>query len=179
MRLFSAIIPPDNIVRMLSRLQKGVGGANWSDSDKLHITTGFYGEVEPEYAEILDHELAQIRIPGFDLRLSGVGHYGNTEPRSLWAGVEPSEPLTRLHKACRGAARRARINMDSRDYRPHVTLAYLRADPDIWRIAAFEKRLAGFRTPPFLVDRFFLISSHQRQNGSNIYRIEASYPLYA
>jgi len=67
--------------------------------------------------------------------------------------------------------------MEKRNYKPHVTLAYMRAQSPLDRIIAFEKRLAGFNCKPFLVDEFFMFSSHRKARGSNIYRVEASYPM--
>ena len=178
MRLFTAIFPPGPVTRQLSRLQKGVSGARWSEPEKLHLTTGFYGDVEPEFAEILDHELGNIRIPAFDVHLKGAGHFGSAEPHAIWVGVEHSEGLSALHRACRRAARAAHIEMETRDFRPHVTLAYLRAGAPLDRIIAFEKRLAAFKARPFLADQFHLVSSWPRKSGGNLYKIEASYPLH-
>ncbi len=178
MRLFTAIYPPEHIVRKLTRLQKGVSGARWSEPEKLHITTGFYGDLDAEYAEILDHHLGQIRLPGFDLSLSGAGHFGKSEPHSIWVGVDENDSLSRLHMACRRAARQSCIDMESREFRPHVTLAYMRGEVRIDRIVAFEKRVNAFKAGPFLVDQFHLVSSWQKKTGGNLYKIEASYPLY-
>ena len=116
-------------------------------------------------------------MTGFDVSLAGAGHFGRAEPHAIWVGVEMSEELKRLYKYCRRAARYSKIEMESRVYTPHVTLAYLKPNPNIARITAFEKRLAEFKLKPFLVDEFFLISSWKRKTGSNLYRVEASYPL--
>ena len=177
MKLFAAIKLPEGVTRDLMRVQKGVAGARWSDSDKLHITLGFFGEVDADHAEMLDTELGHIKMVSFKVSLSGAGHFGSKKPHAIWIGVDPAPELKLLNKHCRRAARYAKVEMEARNFLPHVTLAYMKKAAPINRIIAFEQRLAKFKTKPFLVDEFFLMSSHQKKRGPNLYRTEASYPL--
>jgi len=177
MILFAAIKIPQDITRALSRLQKGVSGARWSAPEKFHITLGYFGDIDDDHAEVLDYELARIRMSGFELELSGAGHFGSSDPHAIWVGVTPHPALTMLHDHCRQSARRAKVDMEKRNYVPHVTLAYMKPFSPIDRVIAFEQRLSGFKTPPFLVDEFFLMSSHRRKDKPNKYYAEASYPL--
>jgi len=177
MILFAAIKLDDKTVRALVREQKGVSGARWSAAEKLHITTGYFGEVEDDLAEQLDVELARLSMASFEVQISGAGHFGKLEPHSIWAGVAANPSLTHLHKYCKDAARRCGIAMEKRKYIPHVTLAYMKPFPDLTRIIAFEKRLADFAPPPVLIDELCLFSSHRKTRGANIYRLEATYPL--
>lgn len=177
MILFAAIKMQPRTVAALSRIQKGVSGARWTEPEKFHITVGYFGEVEDDQAEDLDRELARLRLTAFELSLKGVNHFGKTEPHSLWAGVNPHPSLSRIHDHCRVAARRVGISMEKRKFIPHVTLAYLKKDASIDRLIRFEQRLADFEAGPFLVDEFFLFSSWKKERGPNLYRMEASYPL--
>lgn len=177
MRLFAALRPSAKTLRALTRLQKGVSGARWSDIEKFHITLAFFDDIEPEQAELLDERLGDIRQPGFDVFYKGADHFGKDRPHNLYVGVECSPELLQLHMACLSAARRAGLNIARRDYRPHVTLAYIRGEPRIDRILAWEKNYNGFKLGPDLMDEFMLYSSWQREGGSNLYRLEASYPL--
>ena len=164
-------------VAALTRIQKGVSGARWQAPEKLHITVGYFGEVDDDRAEILDHELAKLRLTAFDLSLRGVGHFGALEPHAIWAGVPPHPSLLRIHEHCKTSARRAKITMEKRKFIPHVTLAYMKKGAPLDRIIKFEQRLANFEAGPFLADEFFLFSTWRKVNGPNTYRIEASYPL--
>ena len=183
MILFAAIKLPPRLTQDIARVQRGVSGARWSAPEKLHITTGFFGEVDNDHAELLDYELARHPLPSFELELEGAGHFGHDEPHAIWLGVKDSPELARLHKHCKSAARRAGVTMEKRNYKPHVTLAYMNRSAylkevgPVDRIIAFEKRLARFNCKPFLVDEFFMFSSHRKAKGANIYRIEASYPM--
>lgn len=177
MILFAAIKMQPRTLAALTRIQKGVSGARWSDPEKLHITTGYFGEVDDDRAEVLDHELARLRLSAFELSLKGVGHFGSLEPHAIWAGVPEHPSLLRIHDHCKVAARRAGITMEKRKYMPHVTLAYLKKTAPLERIIKFEQRLATFEAGPFLVDEFLLFSSWRKVNGPNTYRLEASYPL--
>ena len=179
MILFAAIKPDIQTIRALSREQKGVSGARWSAADKLHITTAYFGQVSDDLAEQLDIELARLSMASFDVQLSGAGHFGKLDPHAIWAGVAPNPSLERLHSHCKSAAQRCGILLEKRKYMPHVTLAYMKSDPDIERIITFEKRMADFAPPPFLVDQLGLYSSHRKTKGPNLYRLEATYPLLA
>ena len=176
-RLFAAISPPPVIIRQLSTLQKGVPHARWVDPAQFHITLGFFDTVEMEKVESLDQELSRIHTPYFDLSLQSVGHFGKATPHSLWAGLAPSAALDDLHKAVRGAARRASIHMPARQYKPHITLAYLRSFPDISDIIKFETTHNELRSDPFCVDQFHLFSVKTRSKNTNLYICEADYPL--
>ena len=177
MKIFAAIKLPPHLSEQISHIQRGVSGARWSAPDKLHITLAFFGEVDDDHAEVLDMELARQCFSSFELSLGGAGHFGSREPHAIWLGVNASEPLTALHKHSKHAARRAGIRLEKRNYIPHVTLAYLARTTPLDRIINFEKRRESFNCKPFLVDEFFLLSSHKKAKGANIYREEASYPL--
>lgn len=177
LRLFAAIATPDEISARLTPLQRGVPGASWRPRENFHITLRFFGEIDEALARDLDDELAQIETPVFEVALAGAGWFGGERPHALWVGVEENPVLRALASRCDKAARRVGLPADKRNFTPHVTLAYTNGighDP----AARFAQRLALFKTPPFLVDRFSLYSSWTGK-GPSQYVAEAEYPLLA
>ena len=175
-RLFAALALPPEIVAGLVRRQTGVETARWRPPDTLHVTLRFFGDLREDLARDLDLELSGIGGGGFEIRLEGVGAFGEgRDIHAIWAGVAENPALTRLARACETAARRAGLKAESRHYRPHVTLAYLR-HPDPAEVAAWIQANNLLKSPPIAIDRFGLYSSHQSKEGS-AYRLEAEYPL--
>jgi 2'-5' RNA ligase len=175
-RLFAALSLPDEIGTALTRRQAGVEGARWRPVGALHVTLRFFGDIREDLARDLDAELVALRAAPFEITLSGVGAFGEgPDIHVLWAGVEASEPLARLAKACESAARRVGLKPETRSYRPHVTLAYLRhADPA--EVAAWIQGNNLLKSPPIRVDSFGLYSSFLGSEQAH-YRLEAEYPL--
>lgn len=175
-RLFAAIAVPEEIADPLARRQQPLPGARWRPLDSLHITLRFFGEVREDVADDLDSGLSVIAATPFALSLEGAGAFGEgAELRSLWAGVAESEPLTRLAARCESAARKAGLKPEPRAFRPHVTLAYLRAAEPA-RIAAWIQGHNLLKSPPFAVGSFGLYSSWRTHEGS-VYRLERAYGL--
>lgn len=176
MRLFVGIGMPPAIQDRLVRLRSAIPGARWIDQENLHLTLRFIGEVSHHDAEDIDLALSRIDAEAFDLTLRGLGHFENGgEPTMLWADVEASPALMRLQEKVDSTLRRAGIQFDKRNFRPHVTLARLKAPP-LDRVRSFLRDRANFRADPFLVDRFTLFSSHLGKRGAQ-YAAEAEYPL--
>lgn len=175
-RLFAAIAVPEEIGEPLLRRQHGLSGARWRPLEAFHITLRFFGDVQERAAEDLDLELSRITSAPFGLTLDSVGAFGEgPDIHAVWAGVADSEPLRILAGRCETAARRAGLASDSRAYRPHVTMAYLRR-PDPTDVAAWIQANSLLRSPAFAVDRFGLYSSHQTREGSR-YGLEREYRL--
>lgn len=175
-RLFAAVAVPPDIGEDLMRRQGGIDRANWRPLEAFHITLKFYGDVREDIGDDLDAELLKIGGAPFDLTLQGAGSFGEgADIHAVWAGMAGSEPLTRLAKSCDQAARRIGIPVESRGYRPHVTLAYTRR-PNPAEVAAWIAGNNLLRSPSFTVRSFGLYSSRQTGEGSR-YRLEASYPL--
>ena len=177
-RLFTALSIPDDVAGTLARRQTGLPGARWRTADQLHITLTFYGEVDGRRADELAVELERAAGGGpFEIALAGVGSFGDGHrTRTLWAGIEPNERLSILAGRTRSAAERAGIAVERRDYRPHLTLAYLKphANPD--RIGAWIAGHNLLHSPPIRVDRFGLYSSVLTHDGSH-YELEREYLL--
>ncbi|HEX5262201.1 MAG TPA: RNA 2',3'-cyclic phosphodiesterase [Phenylobacterium sp.] len=175
-RLFAALPIPDEIGQALTRRQTGVEGARWRPLDALHVTLRFFGEIREDVARDLDAELSAVRAAPFEIELTGVGAFGDgPDIHAIWAGVGESEPLRRLAKACETAARRAGLKAETRHYRPHVTLAYLRhADPA--EVAAWIQANNLLKSPPIRAASFGLYSSFLGSEQAH-YRLEAEYLL--
>jgi 2'-5' RNA ligase len=175
-RLFAALAVPDEIAEGLARRQTGLEGARWRTVEQMHITLRFFGEVREDVARDLDVELSTLGGAPFDIVLQGAGAFGEGgDIHTIWAGVGESAELRRLARACETAARRVGLKPERRNFRPHLTLAYLRhPEPD--RVAAWIQANNLLKSPPMRIERFGLYSSFLGGDGAQ-YRLEAAYPL--
>jgi 2'-5' RNA ligase len=176
-RLFSAIEIPRSIAERLTMLRSGLSGARWIDPENYHLTLRFIGDVDGATARDFTNALGAIDVPPFELRLNGLGSFGGNKPRAIFADLAPSAALETLQRAHERAAREAGLPPESRNFKPHVTLARLRgtrADA----VAAYLERQGGVEAESFTVNRFVVYSSRNSVGGGP-YVIEAAYDLEA
>lgn len=174
-RLFSAIEIPRSVAERLTLLRAGLAGARWIDPENYHLTLRFIGDVDGATARDFTAALGEIVAAPFALEVKGLGSFGGDRPRAIFADIAPSEGLEALRRANERAAREAGLPPESRNYKPHVTLARLkgaRADA----VAAYLGRQGGVGPEAFTVSRFVLYSSRNSVGGGP-YVVEAAYPL--
>jgi 2'-5' RNA ligase len=174
-RLFVALQIPEKVRERLVALQGGVPGARWASEEQMHLTLRFVGEVDGNVAHDIDDALAGIRAPSFTLELAGVGEFGGKNPRALWAGVRPNEPLLHLQRKIETGLQRIGLPAETRKFSAHVTLARMKGAPKE-KVVQFLTHYALFASGPFPVADFVLFSSQLSHNGS-IYHPERIYPL--
>lgn len=176
LRLFLGIEIPDEIASTLLPMQCGLDGANFSPRENFHITLRFIGDLEAKETAELDAMVEKIKQKPIELSLNSVGFFGKEKPHSIHALVANSEELNILAGRCEAACRKLGHEPETRKYTPHVTLAYLKRDVNLRDVLEWQARHTTYKSEPFLVDRFYLYSSHMG-NGPSFYRIEAEYPL--
>lgn len=176
MRLFVAVALPETERQRLALLGGGVPGARWLPAENLHLTLRFIGEADGHAFHDIAAALREIDTAAFDLRLSGVGYFGDKRRvRVLWAGVDGNDALRALQQRVETALVRAGLPPEGRKFHPHVTLARLR-DAPLGRVERFLAEQGGYVSQPFRVSEFVLFSSHLGGEGA-IYRPEAEFPL--
>lgn len=177
-RLFTALSIPWDVAETLKRRQTGLPGAMWRTGEQLHVTLAFYGEIDERRADDLAAELQRAATGGpFEIELAGVGAKGDAHrSHTVWAGVRAGERLDVLAGRCRAAGERAGVVVERREYRPHVTLAYLKPQTNPDRIGAWITGHNLLHSPPVRIDRFGLYSSVLTSDGSQ-YQLEREYLL--
>jgi 2'-5' RNA ligase len=161
MRLFVAVTPPPEVSDELSSATAVVRSAHpelrWTRPDQWHLTLAFLGEVDDPTRADLSVRLgrAAARHPPARLALHGAGRFGD---HVLWTRVEGDVvALCGLAASVRAAARRARIVVEDRPYRPHLTLARGREHADLRPVV---DALAGFAGRTWTADELHLVRSH-------------------
>ena len=95
--------------------------------------------------------------------------------RTLWAGIEKSEPLARLQTKIEAACVRAGLPPEGRKFHAHVTLARCK-NVRVAPAAEFVATHNGFDVPAMPIGTFVLYSSRIGRSGA-VYAPEAVYPL--
>ncbi|UFR03837.1 RNA 2',3'-cyclic phosphodiesterase [Streptomyces sp. Go40/10] len=170
MRLFAAVIPPEDIVDELaaevSRLRRlpGAGRLRWTARPGWHFTLAFYGEVADDVVPALSDRLARAaqRSAPFSLALAGGGQFGRG--RALWTGAEGDvEALRLLAGRAEAAARKAGVPMaEHRRYKAHLTLARSREAVDV---RPYVAELAEFAGGSWTVGDLALVRSRLPTSG--------------
>ena len=176
-RLFIALRPPQILRDALLDTMDGVDNARWQDDDQLHLTLRYIGETETHRADDLAEALGTIRFEPFELRIAGSGIFERKGvPRTLWAGVEKSEPLVRLQRRVERVCQSVGIEAEHRKFTPHVTLARLNTASG--PVAPWLAQHGQLALAPWTVQEFALFESELHEEGS-IYTPVIRYPAAA
>ena len=176
-RAFVAIPMPEPVTDALEVVQDDLRIGNPVLPEHMHLTLVFLGELrEPDLDEV-HYAFEEVRAPGFEFRLRGLGLFGQSAPRSIHAAVEDSSALRHLQAKLEQAARNTGVEMPSRRFVPHVTIARLKGRREEAAEAAdFVARRALVRPPPVHVDAYHLYRSIPGRDGP-VYDELAEYPL--
>jgi len=174
-RLFVAIRPPEAIRDRLIDAMEDSPELRWVGDEQLHLTLRFIGEVERPLADDIALALTRIRSDRFELRVTGVGIFERRSGGTLWAGIEPKQPLAALAAKVERACVAAGLEPEHRAFHPHITLArFNRASATAAQ--AFLERTRALASPPFAVTSFILYESHLSRHGPH-YEEVAEFPL--
>ncbi len=121
MRLFTAICLDEktkNALFFAANSAENFSSGNFSAKENLHLTLVFIGETER--ADEIKSAISEIEFPSFELKIKGTGLF---EKGILWAGTEENEDLRNLQKAVFEKIRNLGLEVEEREYVPHITLA--------------------------------------------------------
>lgn len=179
--MFSAVLPPREVVEELDRLldprRDADSSLRWTRPDGWHVTTAFMASVDRYRLEDLEENLAEVaaRTAPFALALAG----GVTFPDPMKARVLALAvgighgPLAALSASARTAANRAGVEVDGARYVGHLTLARHHRGVAAKR---WLEVLSSFPVWEWTVDELVLIES--RQIGRH-YDVVRRFPLGA
>lgn len=167
MRLFVALVPPDEAVEHLDAfldVRRAAAPLRWATAAQFHVTLAFLADVEERRIEDLGERLerAAAKRTGFETAIAGGGAFPSaSNARVLWAGLDLNdhdrEELDRLATGCRAAANRAGIPVDGQRFKPHVTVARLGYPSEV---SDWVKLLDAYAGPRWPADHIELVASY-------------------
>ena len=133
MRLFVAVDLSDDARQAIAAEQKRIALAlaeaktrlKWVQSEHLHLTLVFLGEVEDaRVPPVTDAVGCDVDAPPFDVTFSGAGVFPpHRAPRALWIGITAGvAELTALQKELARRVAGTGVELDGRPFSPHLTL---------------------------------------------------------
>jgi len=155
MRCFIAIDIPDDVRADLADLQKELAGRvdvhrgdlKWVDSDDMHLTLKFLGEVP-------DDQVAQVcnvtkdvaaQHPAFDFAIKEVGTFGGRSARVLWVGAGLKSPeLLQLQQDLEEQLAQAGWPKEGRQFSGHLTLCRIRNSKAGEKLAKLAEQYKDF-----------------------------------
>lgn len=117
---------------LIDDLRSGVKNlrVGWERPEKLHLTLKFLGDVTNEQLEKLNKSVEQAAslVGPFYLRTGKTGIFPSIrKARVLWLGLEDAGgELQRLHQILEAECEKAGFTRETRDFKPHLTIARLR-----------------------------------------------------
>ena len=174
-RAFCAIELPDALKSLVGeharRLREAFPHvrASWERPEKIHITLKFLGAVEVARIEELSRAAgrAAAHVEPFDLTIAGPGTFPpHGPPRVLWLGIEDaSGQLSRLYRSLEDECAAAGFPRESRPFKPHLTVARIRAPRGPRELAAAHHE-TSFAPQCFNVSELVLMRSELGPGGS-------------
>ena len=158
LRVFCAVeLPEDLRARVAERVRQLRSEfpdvrASWERPEKLHVTLKFLGDLQPARVEALTAAVASAAasVEPFELAVDEPGSFPpHGQPRVLWLGIgDASGRLAFMHRSLESECASAGFPREPRAFKPHLTLARIRAPRGARELAA------AHRETPFEPQRF-------------------------
>jgi RNA 2',3'-cyclic 3'-phosphodiesterase len=150
MRLFVAINftskDRQRMFRAGRKMREAELPVRWVESDQIHMTLKFLGEVRPE--RVSGVEAAVVRVASktrpFTMQMGGSGAFPTTRrPKVIWLGAEASPELRCLKHDLEWELAPLGFDREVRAFHPHVTLGRSRVDARAGDFRGFEELVAA------------------------------------
>jgi len=186
LRLFYAMFISPKITETLARhiSQCALSGADvkWVESQNLHLTLKFLGEVQQERLEeiIAAGELAADVVKDFRIFWEGFGAFPDfRRPRVIWAGMKQggrtvSEIAERLEDRLAAAG----FRKEERVFQPHLTIGRVKSRRGLEELKRVIEKIENSRIGEMEVGSFSLVQSTLTPKGP-IYREVRNFRLGA
>lgn len=177
-RLFLAVDIPQavkiKVEELLLRLKKRLKNVplRFVETDNLHLTLKFIGEVSPEKAARIQNLLKTITYPAFKLSFFGGDSfpYGKKEPQVLYLGMG-DETLARLVSLLELSLKTLGVERDPKAYKGHLTLARVKGRMVPPQVQIFKELTENF-SEDFVVREFILYQSRLSLDGPTYEALE-------
>jgi 2'-5' RNA ligase len=150
----------------------------WVPRERCHLTLKFLGEVGEEAApKLIDAaERAAALHPPLEMSVRELGAFPNfRRARVVWIGVEQEPRLELLHHDLELACEREGFEVEGRPFRPHITLARVRAPLPVERMRALARMARTVRMRAMVpVEQITLFESTLAPDGARYRRIHAA-----
>lgn len=184
-RTFIAIDLPDEIRHkaddLIADLQSAPAKVKWVESENLHITLKFLGDVDlREVHRVCNAVTAAVaELEPFTVELTGVGAFPDVKrPRTVWVGVtEGIEDIRKLHQSVETKLAELKFRKERRQYHPHLTVGRVRRGSG--GLKELAERLVQCGEMPFgtlPVQELLVISSRLEPDGP-VYEVLSRAPL--
>jgi 2'-5' RNA ligase len=131
--------------------------------ERWHLTVAFLGEVPDERRPDVEDALRGAvsgHPAALRLRLAGGGRFGRGRSTILWVGVHGEmSALQKLTRSVGGDLRRARLPVDRKPFRPHLTLARCGERLTVEQVHADLAVLDGYQGPDWTLTHLHLVRS--------------------
>jgi 2'-5' RNA ligase len=169
----------ESIARELLPFKKIANSIRWTESDNVHLTLKFIGEVPDALPGRMAAALrsAKIPVPPFPLRIAGFGKFpAGSDLHIFWAGVAERAPLRKLFAWLEDTLAPLGIARDDRPFSPHITLGRNKSRGDFKKLFA----LLAEKSDTFLAEcraSSFQLFSSRLTPGGPLYKVLEEFPL--
>lgn len=143
-----------------SKLDRESAKIKLIESDSIHFTLRFFGDVSIAVSEQMYDCLKEIRFQPFDITISGVGAFPSPRrPNVIWVGVSRNHELVRdLKKRIDELLATLGYALE-KDFTPHATIARVKAVNNRERLSENIASISSEAVGTLVVDRFRLTKS--------------------
>jgi 2'-5' RNA ligase len=127
-----------------SKLSKTGADLKLVDTQNIHVTMRFLGDIQPDMVEKIHGEMKQVAFSPFDVDIRGVGAFPNTKnARVVWAGIQQgADELRNIFNQLEPRLRKLGSRPDPKGFSPHITIARVRTGRNRTELARCIDELA-------------------------------------
>jgi len=168
-RTFIALDLPREAMKYVEELQKQIEKKNlftgkFTETENLHLTLKFLGEIEEEKVEEVKKRLREVKMQSFEARLGEIGIFSSkysSYVRVIWIKLD-GKGIFGLQKEI--DERLKEIFQPEKRFMSHITLARVKHVKNKKELIDYIKNLKT-KDIKFKVDKFFLKKSTLQEQG--------------
>lgn len=188
MRTFIAVNVADHVLnevdKLIVKMQNGIVRTgcklNWVDTENMHLTLKFLGEIDESQAEKVIEVLGNVSIKysPFVIKFNGLGMFPNKKsPKVLWHGLTKGEHhLKELQLLIDSELNKVGFEKEDREFHPHLTLARINFVKGGSGLDNIVNIYHNYSSGECSIDKITFYKSTLTPNGP-IYEVLSEHPL--